>query len=152
PGSRGSSRHAAKNAAASRSSRASHGDAAIASALARVMYRTVPATRPPARKRSRRATRSESGVTLPKLLLACSIFTGGTCPLALLRQGRCQMAELVRRVGLGLAARGDVEDTIEWVRRARDAGLESVWFHDSYFERDAVTYATAVASKVDGIR
>src|SRR5438552_18990274 len=62
------------------------------------------------------------------------------------------MAELVRRVGLGLAARGDVEDTIEWVRRARDAGLESVWFHDSYFERDAVTYATAVATKVDGIR
>ncbi len=62
------------------------------------------------------------------------------------------MAELVRRVGLGLAARGDVEDTIEWVRRARDAGLESVWFHDSYFERDAVTYATAVASHVDGIR
>ncbi len=62
------------------------------------------------------------------------------------------MAELVRRVGLGLAARGDVEDTIEWVRRARDARLESVWFHDSYFERDAVTYATAVASHVDGIR
>jgi 1,4-dihydroxy-2-naphthoate octaprenyltransferase len=62
------------------------------------------------------------------------------------------MAELVRRVGLGLAARGDVDDTIEWVRRARDAGLESVWFHDSYFERDAVTYATAVAAKVDGIR
>ena len=62
------------------------------------------------------------------------------------------MAELVRRVGLGLAARGDVADTIEWVRRARDAGLESVWFHDSYFERDAVTYATAVASHVDGIR
>ena len=62
------------------------------------------------------------------------------------------MAELVRRVGLGLAARGDVRDTIELVRRARDAGLESVWFPDSYFERDAVTYATAVASTVDGIR
>lgn len=27
-----------------------------------------------------------------------------------------------------------------------------MWFHDSYFERDAVTYATAVASRVDGIR
>ncbi|MBM4434335.1 MAG: LLM class flavin-dependent oxidoreductase [Chloroflexi bacterium] len=62
------------------------------------------------------------------------------------------MAELVRRVGLGLAARGDVSDTIEWVRRARDAGLQEVWFHDSYFERDAVTYATAVASHVEGIR
>jgi 1,4-dihydroxy-2-naphthoate polyprenyltransferase len=62
------------------------------------------------------------------------------------------MAELVRRVGLGLAARGDVAETIERVRRARDAGLQEVWFHDSYFERDAVTYATAVASHVDGIR
>src|SRR5439155_14406445 len=61
-------------------------------------------------------------------------------------------ADLARRVGLGLAARGDVADTVEWVRRARAAGLESVWFHDSYFERDAVTYATAVASQVDGIK
>ncbi|MBI3522848.1 MAG: LLM class flavin-dependent oxidoreductase [Chloroflexi bacterium] len=62
------------------------------------------------------------------------------------------MAELARRVGLGLAARGDVEDTIGWVERARSAGLESVWFHDSYFERDAVTYATAIAARVADIR
>ena len=62
------------------------------------------------------------------------------------------MAELVRRVGLGLAARGDVEDTIEWAREASTRGLDSIWFHDSYFERDAVTYATAVASHVEGIR
>lgn len=62
------------------------------------------------------------------------------------------MTTLARRVGLGLAARGDVSDTVEWARRARSAGLESVWFHDSYFERDAVTYATAVASQVDGIK
>jgi len=62
------------------------------------------------------------------------------------------MAELARRVGLGLAARGDVADTIEWAERARAAGLDAVWFHDSYFERDAVTYASAVASRVEGIR
>src|SRR6266542_6342966 len=62
------------------------------------------------------------------------------------------MATLARRVGLGLAARGDVKDTVAWAERARAAGLESVWFHDSYFERDAVTYATAIASHVDGIR
>ncbi len=67
-------------------------------------------------------------------------------------RGRRDIAELARRVGLGLAARGDVDDTVAWARRAREAGLESVWFHDSYFERDAVTYATAVATKVDGIR
>ena len=62
------------------------------------------------------------------------------------------MPSLARRVGLGLASRGDVPDTVDWVRRARAAGLESAWFHDSYFERDAVTYATAVASQVEGIK
>lgn len=62
------------------------------------------------------------------------------------------MAELARRIGLGLAARGDVAATIEWAERARAAGLDAVWFHDSYFERDAVTYASAVASHVAGIR
>jgi 1,4-dihydroxy-2-naphthoate polyprenyltransferase len=55
------------------------------------------------------------------------------------------MRALARRVGLGIAARGDISDTIDWVRRARDAGLDSVWIHDSYFERDAVTYGAAIA-------
>jgi 1,4-dihydroxy-2-naphthoate octaprenyltransferase len=62
------------------------------------------------------------------------------------------MSELARRVGLGLAARGDVADIVAWADRARERGLESVWFHDSYFERDAVTYATAVASRVPDVR
>src|SRR5438270_8227263 len=62
------------------------------------------------------------------------------------------MATLARRVGLGLAARGEVKDTVAWAERARAAGLESVWFHDSYFERDAVTYATAVAAQVEEIK
>jgi 1,4-dihydroxy-2-naphthoate octaprenyltransferase len=62
------------------------------------------------------------------------------------------MATLARRVGLGFAARGDVADTVAWAERARSAGLESVWFHDSYFERDAVTYATAVAAQVEDIK
>jgi 1,4-dihydroxy-2-naphthoate octaprenyltransferase len=56
------------------------------------------------------------------------------------------MRALSRRVGLGIAARGDVEDAIEWARRSRDAGLEAIWIHDSYFERDAVTYGTAIAT------
>jgi 1,4-dihydroxy-2-naphthoate octaprenyltransferase len=55
------------------------------------------------------------------------------------------MRALARRVGLGIAARGDISDTIDWVRRARDAGLDSVWIHDSYFERDAITYGAAIA-------
>ena len=58
------------------------------------------------------------------------------------------MPTLVRRVGLGLASRGKVSDCVAWAERARAAGLDSVWFHDSYFERDAVTYASAVASQV----
>jgi 1,4-dihydroxy-2-naphthoate octaprenyltransferase len=55
-------------------------------------------------------------------------------------------------VGLGLAARGSVSDAVEWSARASRAGLDSVWIHDSYFERDAVTYASAVASYVSDIR
>ena len=62
------------------------------------------------------------------------------------------MPELARRVGIGLAARGSVSDVVEWAERARSSGIESVWFHDSYFERDAVTYATAVAAQVGEIR
>ena len=58
------------------------------------------------------------------------------------------MAELVRPVGLGLAARGSVEDVVSWAHRAEAAGLDSVWFHESYFERDAVSYSAAVASQV----
>src|SRR5438105_5266399 len=62
------------------------------------------------------------------------------------------MSELARRVGVGLAARGSVSDVVEWADRARAAGIDSVWFHDSYFERDAVTYATAVAAQVSDVR
>jgi 1,4-dihydroxy-2-naphthoate octaprenyltransferase len=58
------------------------------------------------------------------------------------------MRTLARPIGLGLAARGDPADVLDWARRARDAGLESLWIHDSYFERDAVTFVTTV---VDGL-
>jgi 5,10-methylenetetrahydromethanopterin reductase len=56
------------------------------------------------------------------------------------------MRLLSRRIGLGLAARDELDDVVAWARRARDAGLESVWIHDSYFERDGITFATAVAA------
>jgi 1,4-dihydroxy-2-naphthoate octaprenyltransferase len=56
------------------------------------------------------------------------------------------MSSLARQIGLGLAARGDLDDVVQWSRRARDAGLDSLWIHDSYYERDAVTFATAVAA------
>ena len=62
------------------------------------------------------------------------------------------MTELARPVGLGLAARGSVSDVIGWAEEARRAGLDSAWIHDSYFEREAVTYASAIASHVPGIR
>jgi 1,4-dihydroxy-2-naphthoate octaprenyltransferase len=55
------------------------------------------------------------------------------------------MRTLARPIGIGLAARDDPDDVVDWARRARDAGLDSVWIHDSYFERDAVTFVTAVA-------
>ncbi|MBI3751501.1 MAG: LLM class flavin-dependent oxidoreductase [Chloroflexi bacterium] len=58
------------------------------------------------------------------------------------------MRTLARQIGLGLAARGDLDDVVEWSRRARDNGLNSLWIHDSYYERDAVTFATAVATAI----
>ena len=58
------------------------------------------------------------------------------------------MRTLARPIGLGLAARGDVDDVVGWARAARDAGLESVWIHDSYFERDAISFGSAVASAI----
>jgi 1,4-dihydroxy-2-naphthoate octaprenyltransferase len=56
------------------------------------------------------------------------------------------MRALARPIGLGLAARGDADDVVRWARQARDSGLDSVWIHDSYFERDAITFGSAVAS------
>ena len=62
------------------------------------------------------------------------------------------MPSLARRVGLGLNASGDVANTVAWAERARAVGLESIWFHDSYFDRDAVTYASAAAAQVADIK
>src|SRR5512138_1706598 len=61
------------------------------------------------------------------------------------------MTRMVQPVGIGLAARGEVSDVVEWSREAARRGLDSVWIHDSYFERDAVTYATAIAAQVPDI-
>ena len=58
------------------------------------------------------------------------------------------MRTLARQIGLGLAARGDVEVVVGWARQARDQGLDSVWVHDSYFERDGVSFATAIAQGI----
>ncbi|HEX5418175.1 MAG TPA: LLM class flavin-dependent oxidoreductase [Chloroflexota bacterium] len=59
---------------------------------------------------------------------------------------------LARRVGLGLAGRGDVEDAVAYAREAERLGFESVWLHDSYFERDAITYLGAIAGAVKSLR
>ena len=60
------------------------------------------------------------------------------------------MRTLARPIGLGLAARGDVDDVVRWAREARDGGLDSIWIHDSYFERDAISFGSAVASALAG--
>ena len=59
---------------------------------------------------------------------------------------------LGRRVGLGLAGRGDLRDAVEYARLAERSGFESVWLHDSYFERDAITYLAAIATSATTIR
>ena len=40
------------------------------------------------------------------------------------------MATLGRRIGLGLAARGEVDEVVDWARLARRTGLDSVWVHE----------------------
>src|SRR5207245_5609247 len=62
------------------------------------------------------------------------------------------MPELAQPVGLGLAARGDVRETVEWAQRAEALGLDAVWVHDSYFERGAVTYLSAIAHHTSRIQ
>src|SRR5712691_6141780 len=62
------------------------------------------------------------------------------------------MPELAQPVGLDLAARGDVRETVEWAQRAEALGLDAVWVHDSYFERDAVTYLSAIAHQTSRIQ
>ena len=62
------------------------------------------------------------------------------------------MSELARPVGIGFAARGKVSDVVGWAEDARRHGLHSVWIHDSLYERDAVTYASAIAAQVADIR
>jgi 1,4-dihydroxy-2-naphthoate octaprenyltransferase len=58
------------------------------------------------------------------------------------------MSAISRRIGLGLAARGEVDEVVAWSAAARTSGLDSVWVHDSYFERDAVSYVSAIASEL----
>lgn len=62
------------------------------------------------------------------------------------------MAELARPVGFGLASRGKISEIVEWAEWARRKGLHSIWMHDSLYERDAVTYASALANRVPDIR
>jgi 1,4-dihydroxy-2-naphthoate octaprenyltransferase len=59
---------------------------------------------------------------------------------------------LTRRIGLGLAARGDVREHIDYVLQAEHLGFESVWVHDSYFERDPITYLAGMAERTRRIR
>ena len=59
------------------------------------------------------------------------------------------MSSLARPIGLGLAARDDIGDVVGWALQARDAGLDSIWVHDSYFERDAITFVTAIARALE---
>jgi 1,4-dihydroxy-2-naphthoate octaprenyltransferase len=45
-----------------------------------------------------------------------------------------------------------VRDTVDWVVRAESAGLESVWVHDSYFERDPISFLAPMAQATTRIR
>ena len=59
---------------------------------------------------------------------------------------------LTRRIGLGLASRGDVREQAAYAVDAERQGFESVWVHDSYFERDPITYLATMAEATRAIR
>jgi 1,4-dihydroxy-2-naphthoate octaprenyltransferase len=59
---------------------------------------------------------------------------------------------LTRRIGLGLASRGDVRDQAAYAVDAERRGFESVWVHDSYFERDPITYLATIADATSSVR
>lgn len=62
------------------------------------------------------------------------------------------MPSLPRSIGLGLASRGDLRQVVEWARRAEGLGLESIWVHDSYFEREPVSLLAGIAYETREIR
>jgi 1,4-dihydroxy-2-naphthoate polyprenyltransferase len=59
---------------------------------------------------------------------------------------------LIRPIGLGLAARGDVREHVEYAVEAEHLGFRSVWVHDSYFERDPITYLSSMAHETRSIQ
>jgi 1,4-dihydroxy-2-naphthoate octaprenyltransferase len=60
------------------------------------------------------------------------------------------MRSLERRVALGLGGRGDIEDVVSWTKRAVRTGLDAIWMHDTPYERDGITYGTAIAQTMAG--
>ncbi|HEX6508007.1 MAG TPA: LLM class flavin-dependent oxidoreductase, partial [Chloroflexota bacterium] len=45
-----------------------------------------------------------------------------------------------------------VRDTVEYALEAERLGFESVWIHDSYFERDPISYLAAIALQTNTIK
>ncbi len=62
------------------------------------------------------------------------------------------MAELARPIGLGVATTSKVSEVVRWADQARQDGIHAVWVHDTPYQRDAITYATAIALSVPHIR
>jgi 1,4-dihydroxy-2-naphthoate polyprenyltransferase len=61
------------------------------------------------------------------------------------------MVELARPVGLGFATTSKVADVVRWADQARQKGIHAVWIHDTPYQRDAITYGTAIALSVPQI-
>lgn len=62
------------------------------------------------------------------------------------------MPELARPIGLGLASVGKVTDVVHWADQARQKGVHTIWVHDTPYQRDAISYASAIAISVPQIR
>ena len=56
------------------------------------------------------------------------------------------------KLGLGFNPVLGVRDSIATARRAEGLGYDSIWMHESLFQRDVVTYISAMAGATSGLR
>ena len=56
------------------------------------------------------------------------------------------------RVGFGLNGNLPVRQAVEYARYAESQGLDSCWLHEAYWNRDALTYLSAMAMATQRLR
>lgn len=59
---------------------------------------------------------------------------------------------MVRRVGIGFNPHLPIRETVDFAQHAERTGYDSFWMHETYFQRDAISYLAAAAMVTERIR